>query len=280
MLIARLADSGWTAVPGFAPDTNDNYSGTRLLIPSPLYPLAKFANLQTINKLASYMSNLAQYKSGFESQLSSTSDPIQRASLQLQINEADSNMRQIASQGKDALAVLYQQTGNPEYQNAFQALTVATSGNEIAGALTLPGGAGGNLGRTVEGAKGGVGVNGGAALAGEIATPMSSGGTANTVNGARLNMQLTAEQAAGTRAPTIITSYSDHAVRQIGGRDGGIGVSQAAVNDAFANPVIIQYIPNQYGPTFKYIVKNATVVVNSEGNVVTTWGTNSTGTGK
>lgn len=161
------------------------------------------ANLQTMDKLASEMSNLAQYKSGFESQLSSTSDPNQRASLQLQINEADSNMRQIASQGKDALALLYQQTGNPEYQNAFQALIVAISGNEIAGALTLPGGAGGNLGRNVEGAKGGVGVKRGvvadeAAALGRIGGnangPVLNGKTPNTV----LNQQAVNDLANGS----------------------------------------------------------------------------------
>ena len=119
----------------------------------------------------------------------------------------------------------------------------------------------------------------GAALGVKGGTATASG-IANTVSGARLNMQLTAEQAAGTRAPTTITSYSDHAVKQIGSRDGGIGVSQAAVNDAFANPVSIQYVPSKYGPTFKYTGQNATVVVNSEGNAVTTWATNSAGTGK
>lgn len=100
------------------------------------------------------------------------------------------------------------------------------------------------------------------------------------VSGARLDMQLSAEQAAGTNAPTSITSYSDHAIAQIVGRDGGIGVSQAAVNDAFTNPVQIQYVPSQYGPTFKYVGQNATVVVNAQGNVVTAWGTSATGVAK
>ena len=120
--------------------------------------------------------------------------------------------------------------------------------------------------RAAAGANGGVGA--------------SAGGTANTVSGARLNMQLSAEQAAGTRAPTTITGYSNHAVTQIGSRDGGIGVSQVAVNDAFANPVSIQYVPSKYGPTFKYTGQNATVVVNPQGGVVTTWATNSAGTAK
>jgi filamentous hemagglutinin len=93
-------------------------------------------------------------------------------------------------------------------------------------------------------------------------------------------MQLSAEQAAGVRAPTSISSYSDHALQQIAGRDGGIGVSPTAINDAFSNPVAIQYVPSQYGPTFRYVGQNATVVVNPQGNVVTTWGTSAAGVGK
>jgi hypothetical protein len=100
------------------------------------------------------------------------------------------------------------------------------------------------------------------------------------VSGARLGMQLSAEEAAGAQAPTSISSYSNHALQQIAGRDGGIGVSQAAVDDAFANPTAIQYVPSTYGPTFKYIGQNATVVVNPQGNVVTTWGTSAAGVGK
>lgn len=93
-------------------------------------------------------------------------------------------------------------------------------------------------------------------------------------------MQLSAEQTAGVRAPTSISSYSDHALQQVAGRDGGIGVSQAAISDAFANPTAIQYVPSKYGPTFKYVGQNATVVVNPQGNVVTTWGTSAAGVGK
>ena len=134
------------------------------------------ANLQTMDRLASDMSSLAQYKSGLESQLSGTSDPNQRASIQLQINEADNNIRQVASLGKDALALLYQQTGKPEYQNAFQALVASTSGNELSAAWGAGGIAGmsnkrvpkdvdaplggANAGTKVAGANGGVGAAG------------------------------------------------------------------------------------------------------------------------
>ncbi|MDY7575174.1 hemagglutinin repeat-containing protein [Actimicrobium sp. CCI2.3] len=103
---------------------------------------------------------------------------------------------------------------------------------------------------------------------------------ASSMQAARLTMQLSAEQAAGVRAPTSIASYSDHALKQIAVRDAGIGVNQTAVIDAFANPVTIQYVPSKYGPTFKYTGQNATVVVSPQGNVVTTWGTSAAGVAK
>jgi RHS repeat-associated protein len=105
----------------------------------------------------------------------------------------------------------------------------------------------------------------------------TSEGMANSVNGMRLNAQLAAEQAAGARAPSAITEYSEHALEQIAGRDGGIGVSQSALEDAFANPTNIKFAPSKYGPTFQYIGQDATIVVNGEGRVVTGWGTSAAG---
>jgi len=102
-------------------------------------------------------------------------------------------------------------------------------------------------------------------------------GAANSVNGARLRMQLAAEEAAGARAPTSISSYSDHAIKQIAGRDGGKGVDQAAIDSAFLNPKAIQYVPSNYGPTFRYVGENATVAVNPQGHVTTAWGTSAAG---
>ncbi|MFT3848682.1 MAG: RHS repeat-associated core domain-containing protein [Propionivibrio sp.] len=103
---------------------------------------------------------------------------------------------------------------------------------------------------------------------------------ASSLQRARLSMQLRVEQAAGARAPTEITSYSEHAIQQIAGRDGGIGVNQTAIDSAFNSPVNIQYAPSQYGPTFRYIGQDATVVVNAQGNVVTVWGTSAMGVAK
>ena len=173
------------------------------------------STIKVMAVLSADMSNLAQYRAGLEDQLRSTTDPTQRANLQLQVNEADNNMRQIASQGKDALALLYQQTGDPRYQNAFQALMVATSGSEIGAALAMPSGGGGNLNRGVQegrpasnaaaqgvenvGAGAGAGRNVGAAAV-ETATPVTSGGTASVVTAPRLREQLTAENLANIAA--------------------------------------------------------------------------------
>jgi len=99
-------------------------------------------------------------------------------------------------------------------------------------------------------------------------------------NTAKLNMQLAAEQAAGVNAPTQITGYSSHALEQIAGRDGGIGVSQSALNNAWSNPLKIEYVPSKYGPTFRYTGSDAVIVVNTEGKVVTGWAKSSLGVGK
>jgi filamentous hemagglutinin len=103
---------------------------------------------------------------------------------------------------------------------------------------------------------------------GAVATDATS-----SLQGFRLSQQLAAEEAAGASAPTSISSWSEHALEQMAGRDGGLGVSQAALEDAFANPTAIQYAPSSYGPTFRYIGNSATVVVNPAGNVVTGWAT-------
>jgi hypothetical protein len=82
-------------------------------------------------------------------------------------------------------------------------------------------------------------------------------------------------------APENITGYTKHAEDQIAGRDGGIGVRRDALEDAFANPVkdVERLVDAQGRVSFRYTGENATVVVNSEGKVITGWANNSTGTG-
>ncbi|CAI1766811.1 Filamentous hemagglutinin [Serratia quinivorans] len=105
-------------------------------------------------------------------------------------------------------------------------------------------------------------------------------GAESAFSGARLNMQLAAEQASGAKAPIKITSFSQHALEQIAGRDGGIGISQSALNSAWSNPLKIDYVPSKYGPTFRYTGSDAVIVVNAEGKVVTGWAKSSLGTAK
>ncbi|WP_122316857.1 filamentous hemagglutinin N-terminal domain-containing protein [Pseudomonas cichorii] len=105
-------------------------------------------------------------------------------------------------------------------------------------------------------------------------------GASSAANAARLKMQMVAEQAAGARAPTQITSYSNHALEQFAGRDGGIGVSQSALSGAWSSPLKIEYVPSKYGPTFRYTGTDAVIVVNAEGKVVTGWGKSAAGTAK
>jgi filamentous hemagglutinin len=105
-------------------------------------------------------------------------------------------------------------------------------------------------------------------------------GASSLVNGWRLNMQVTAEQAAGARMPVQIGEYSEHALQQIAGRDGGVGVSKSSLLDAWTNPIKIDYVPTKYGPTFRLTGNDAAIVVNLDGKVVTGWATSSKGTGK
>ncbi|GKS06013.1 hypothetical protein PSTH1771_13375 [Pseudomonas syringae pv. theae] len=111
-------------------------------------------------------------------------------------------------------------------------------------------------------------------------TSTAETGASSAINAARLKMQMVAEQAAGARAPTKITGYSNHALEQFAGRDGGIGVSKSALSNAWSNPLKIEYIPSKYGPTFRYTGTDAVMVINAEGKVVTGWGKSALGIGK
>ncbi len=181
-------------------------------------------SLKIMEQLSADMNGLAQYKSSLETQLSKTTDPTQRAILQLQINEADNSMRQVANLGKDTLALLYQQAGNPQYQNAYQALTAATSGNEIGGALAMPSGSGGNLGRIAKGTKPGVAsVDEGAiakakvdnnANADNAQDPLNIQSPENNTASTNLATKKTADQAAGTHNPHYDTKHGPYTTNE------------------------------------------------------------------
>ena len=130
-------------------------------------------------------------------------------------------------------------------------------------------------------ASAGIGEAGVAARSTLLTAPLEAAETAaggyvpaSSLQADLLGQQLAAEEAAGASAPTKISSWSDHVMDQIAGRDGGLGVSQNALEDAFNNPNTIEYAPSKYGPTFRFTGQNATVVVNPQGNVVTGWAIN------
>ncbi|WP_074248628.1 hypothetical protein [Mycobacteroides abscessus] len=80
--------------------------------------------------------------------------------------------------------------------------------------------------------------------------------------------------------PTSITGYSRHAEEQIAGRDGGIGVNRAALEDAFNNPqAVTRRVDSEGRISYRYKGKDAVVNVNPQGVVTTGWGRGSGGTG-
>jgi len=73
-----------------------------------------------------------------------------------------------------------------------------------------------------------------------------------------------------------ITGYTSHGLNQAIGRDGGKGVSPAAIVNAVREPVKV--ITRATNNTVRYVGNNASVVLNQAGRVVTTWARNLNGT--
>jgi hypothetical protein len=97
-------------------------------------------------------------------------------------------------------------------------------------------------------------------------SPMSSDGNA-AVGGERSTL--------GDNPPKDISGRTPHGEEQAQSRDGGRGVSDQAMDDAVKNP---EKSPEpQANGTYKYVGKNAIVILNSDGKVVTTWARNSAG---
>jgi hypothetical protein len=71
-----------------------------------------------------------------------------------------------------------------------------------------------------------------------------------------------------------ITGWTKHGTEQAIGRDAGIGVSNKAIVNAVNKPV---QVVSQSGGTVKYIGQDATVVLNQNGKVITTWANGSAG---
>ena len=69
--------------------------------------------------------------------------------------------------------------------------------------------------------------------------------------------------------PREITGFTKHGDEQAHGRDGGLGVSDEAMADAVQDPV--RPVEAQSNGAFLFEGKDATVVLNGDGKVITTW---------
>ncbi|WP_433027740.1 WXG100 family type VII secretion target [Actinomycetospora sp. CA-053990] len=76
--------------------------------------------------------------------------------------------------------------------------------------------------------------------------------------------------------PGEISGMTRHAEERAAGRDGGTGVSGEAMADAIANPTE-EPSYQSHNRTYVYRGRDAEVVLNEEGRVVTTWATSSRG---
>jgi hypothetical protein len=104
----------------------------------------------------------------------------------------------------------------------------------------------------------------------------AAGGAARASSAAQaalLRSQLAAEEIAGARLPQAIRGYTRHGFNQAISRE-GVGVSTRALLDAFKNPLSIT---GQSGGRFVLTGSDAVVVVNAEGQVISTWATGSAG---
>lgn len=68
-----------------------------------------------------------------------------------------------------------------------------------------------------------------------------------------------------------ITGYTEHGLAQAIGRDGGLGVSPSAILDTVKNPIKKITQVDSKGEKTKYVGKQAVVVLNKEGKVITTF---------
>ncbi len=77
--------------------------------------------------------------------------------------------------------------------------------------------------------------------------------------------------------PQQINGLTEHGAQRVNGRDGH-GVNDNAMQDAVNNPIKPpQFVPDQFGGTWRYDGKDATVCLNEKGQVTTAWANNSSG---
>tara|TARA_B110001454_G_scaffold211813_1_gene227911 strand:- start:1664 stop:2218 length:555 start_codon:yes stop_codon:yes gene_type:complete len=148
------------------------------------------------------------------------------------------------------LATAFQQSPFQTTRDVLEALTSNGPGGFVAGVGAL-----------------------GTAVRIESIAAKGAGEASSLANSALLKMQLRAEEIAGARLPAEVSGYSRHGLNQAISRD-GVGVAPGAILDAFNNPLAIT---GQSGGRFMMTGKDAVVIVNDQGKVITTWATNAAG---
>ncbi len=164
------------------------------------------------------------------------------------------------------------------------ALQVASDALQAGGglALTAAGGVGFGAGVLLDGSV--IGIPAGVAVDATSAAAVA-GGAALSIHGvtnglgdiSNLYSKSTSGDGSSTDvsgAPKEISGYSNHGFDQVMGRDGGLGVSDSAMEGAIESPI---KVVQQSNNTFKFIGKNATVVLNRSGKLVTAWANNTSG---
>lgn len=77
--------------------------------------------------------------------------------------------------------------------------------------------------------------------------------------------------------PQHVNGLTEHGAQRVYGREGH-GVSDDALQDAVRNPTRPpKFVPDQYGGTWRYDGKDATVCLNKDGQVTTAWPNGSSG---
>ncbi len=114
-----------------------------------------------------------------------------------------------------------------------------------------------------------------AMIACTLATGGAGGAVADVAEGLTdVAVEMTADMSADAvegveaAAPSEMTGFTQHGLEQAMTHDGGLGVSDSAMEDAVQNPTKV--VPQANG-TCQFVGKDATVVLNKDGQVVTTW---------
>jgi uncharacterized protein YukE len=166
------------------------------------------------------------------------------------------------------------------------ALAAAVGGTALAGISAVGDGFGAALDATGVGAVAGVplnalstaGVVAGAGIAGAGLTAMAQDAAGSDhispMNSGDGGDSGGHDSTLGDDPPSEITGRTTHGDAQAQSRDGH-GVGDEAMADAVQNP--IQPVEPQPGGRYKYVGKDAVVVLNQNGKVITTWATNSAG---